>query len=118
MQRNKKDCLLGKTEAAPTQMEWRKDDISRLKIMPLCVPRGRSGFKQSRRNSGAEYTQQPFAAKEPQHQLLRLFLVLSEANFSRSDFERDFFPFFRLLCSLIVASPVQDLVPALLTLRV
>jgi hypothetical protein len=76
MHRNKKDCLLGKTEAARTQLEWRKDDISRLKIMPLCVPRGRSGFKQSRRNSGAEYTQQPFAAKEPQDQSLRLFLVL------------------------------------------
>jgi hypothetical protein len=53
MHRNKKDCLLGKTEAARTQMEWKKDDISRLKIMTLCVPRGRSGFK----NLDAEYTQ-------------------------------------------------------------
>ena len=37
---------------------------------------------------------------------------------SRSEFERDLFPSFRVLCSLTVARRVQDLVPAPLMLRV
>ena len=65
----------------------------------------------------------PFAAKEPQHRsaaalfIMRAMRLAQRArrrlNFSSSEFEPDCFRSLRLLYALTVASPAQDLGPAL-----